>query len=544
MSGRVSAALLICLIALTCAHPAGALNRKAVKANDRGLAAAKAGDWAGARAAFEEALSIDDGEGRIRTGVKYTEYFPSLGLAEAAIELGDPAAASAALDRFDAIEKPGSTASARAQSLRARLGGGVTAAPPDAPAAPAPEAVAARRALEEGDLAGARRLARSAPTDSRAQEVLAAVDALLADKLTAARRDQEAGALRAARAKLEDVLEADPGNSAAQSLLDSVRADAGSAGDLLADARAAHSAGRFDDAEDLARKARGRDSSLSEDARALEAEISKSRRSAGTASTPSRPPATRSADGRSLLSSARKDLDAGRLAQARRQAGDALAADAGMKAEVEAVRSEISRRGAQADDALRRSRAAVSGGRFAEARQLAAQASSLDQGMSGDVAGIRSAADEGEAKAQRLVLKIEAHLESGAAANARTAVARLAAAFPEHPELAGLRAGVEGSGELVSGMKAYFRGDWAASIDALSPLVDANSGRSDLLTVLGCAHATRGLLAGADDEAGQADLARARELFRRALAAKPDLELDARYFSPRLRALFEEAREG
>ena len=532
--------LAILAVAVTAAAPAEAYNRKAAKARDAGVSAAKAGDWAAAREAFEEALSISDKEGRSRVGVKFYDYYPSLGLAEAAIELGDFDAARSALERFDRIKKPGGDQSATAAALRSRLGGGTPAATPDRASGPAPEAVAARRALDAGDLAGARRHARSAPTDKQAQEVLAAVDALLAETLTAARRDQEAGALSSAQEKLAAVLDADPDNSAARSLVEAVRADAASARSRLSDARAALDARRFEEAENLARQARTRDSSLAEESGVLESRISEARRApqprAGEA------PSSRRADAVALLNGARSDLDAGRLAEARRKASDALVADPARRAEVEAVRAAITDRAGGADDALRRGRAAVGGGRFVEARQLAGQAQVLDRGLKSEAGAVLSGADEGEAEAGLLLAKIEAHVESGASDSARKVVAELAAAFPEHPELAAIRAAVEGSGELVVGLRAYFRGDWAASIETLTPLVASHAERSDLLAVLGCAHATRGLLKG--EEAGKGDIERARELFQDALAAEPSMELDARYFSPRLREIFASVRGG
>ncbi len=534
-------ASLLTVVAVLSAAPAEAYNRKAAKAHDAGVSAAKSGDWAAARRAFEEALSIDDKEGRVRvSGVKYHDYYPSLGLAEAAIELGDPEAARSALGRFDRIKKPGSGQTARAASLRSRLAGGSPAAAAERPSGTAPEALAARRALDEGDLATARRLARKAPTDSQAQDVLAAVDALLAEKLTAARRDQDAGALSAAEEKLAAVLEADPDNSAARSLIEAVRADAASARTRLSDARAALDARRFDEADNLARQARTRDSSLAEESRTLENKISEARRAPQP--TEERRPSPRRGDAAEFLAGARSDLDAGRLAEARSKAGDALVLEPARKAEVAAVRAAITDRAGKADDALRRARAAVSGGRFVEARQLAGQAEGLDRGLKSEARAVLSSADEGEARARLLLAKIETLVESGASDSASKAVDELAAAFPEHPELAALRAGVEGSGELVAGLRAYFRGDWAASIETLSPLVASQAERSDLLAVLGCAHATRGLLQGA--EAGKGDIERAREFFTLALAANPSFELDSRYFSPRLREIFAEVRGG
>ena len=219
--------------------PAEAYNRRAMAAFEEGLAALEASRWEAARDAFQLALSIDADEGRTRiSGVKYADYYPSLGLAEALIEIGDAAGAAKALETFDAIKKPGDEQAAKAATLRSRLSTPAKRpveqpVPTPAPS-PAEQAVAAKKALDAGDLAGARRLARQAPTDKLSQEVLGAVDALLAERLTSARRDQELGALSAAEQKLGAVLQADPENTAAKSLLEAVRADAKSARDPMA----------------------------------------------------------------------------------------------------------------------------------------------------------------------------------------------------------------------------------------------------------------------------------------------------------------------
>jgi hypothetical protein len=66
--------------------------------------------------------------------------------------------------------------------------------------------------------------------------------------------------------------------------------------------------------------------------------------------------------------------------------------------------------------------------------------------------------------------------------------------------------------------------------------------KPELLAILASAHATVGLTG--TGESAAAELQRARELFQQALAKKPDLQLDAGFFSPRIREILDSARPG
>jgi hypothetical protein len=101
---------------------------------------------------------------------------------------------------------------------------------------------------------------------------------------------------------------------------------------------------------------------------------------------------------------------------------------------------------------------------------------------------------------------------------------------------------VEGSGALVAGLRAFFAGDWEQSIEQLGPLAEEEGVRGEVLAVLGSARATRGLLLGGREGEGGEDLDEARRLFERALELEPKLELDQRWFSPRVRRIFQEAK--
>ena len=131
------------------------------------------------------------------------------------------------------------------------------------------------------------------------------------------------------------------------------------------------------------------------------------------------------------------------------------------------------------------------------------------------------------------------HLEAGAAPFAQRALRDLQSSYPEHAELAELKAKVSGTEEVVAGVKAFFMGNLEESIRALTSARTKHSDRADLLAVLGAAHATRGLLR--DGQAKDEDLSLAREIFQQAVRSQPGLSLDTRYFSPRIIEVFNSA---
>ena len=103
-----------------------------------------------------------------------------------------------------------------------------------------------------------------------------------------------------------------------------------------------------------------------------------------------------------------------------------------------------------------------------------------------------------------------------------------------------LRDQASGGGSASEAIQAYFRGDVAGCIAALDPSATTSGARPGLMVVLGSALATRGLTGSGPD--AEKDLGRAKELFGKALSKRPALQLDRRFFSPRIVEHFEAAR--
>ncbi|MEM7244197.1 MAG: hypothetical protein AAF533_02570 [Acidobacteriota bacterium] len=549
--------LVALLLTTSLATDAWAINKKAKKAYDTGLDALNGGDPVTARDQFQTALSLDGKEGRFRKGATFIEYFPSLRLAQALVELKDWDAAKTALDRADGT-KLTSDLRGTAGGLRvlinqgrsaAASGGGSSGggAPPPPPSGPDPEAERAQSALDRGDLAGARRMAMSVlsrkPSESLASRVLAAVDQQLSNKLQQARGEKSGAQLARAEGLLQEVLAVDPNSSAARSLLSAVQDDQRAAQRALTDARSAMDRKRFDEADRLARRARDLDAGLRDRVRSLQGEIESARRRASQVVSndppprrdPDPPPVTsgpsKAERAASLLRQAQSHLKKGSLAKARQAAEDAALADGSQSTAVNALKETIASQGQRASKALSSARSASLEGRFGEAKARAEEARKLDGGLGTEVRSLLDDQRERETEVSGKIAAINVLIDNGASKQAATQVDQLAKKFPGHPDLAELRLKVSGSNALVAGLRAYFEGDFSGSISALQGQADSHG--ADVLAVLASAHATRGLLRGDD-----ADLSRAREVWGLALAKKADLKLDPRFFSPRVQDVF------
>jgi hypothetical protein len=100
---------------------------------------------------------------------------------------------------------------------------------------------------------------------------------------------------------------------------------------------------------------------------------------------------------------------------------------------------------------------------------------------------------------------------------------------------------------LADALSALFRGDASKSIAILEPaLASRPSAKSDaaasLHAYLGVAYATQALSSAKENESSRALRAKALDQFRLALALQRDYRLASRVVSPRIVALFEQAR--
>ena len=226
------------------------------------------------------------------------------------------------------------------------------------------------------------------------------------------------------------------------------------------------------------------------------------------------------------VASGKEAMRAGSLDKARKDLQSVLAVDranAAARSLIDAVEGQS----AQAAKTLTAAEAALGGGQCAEAGRLAVQAARLDTSLAGAASGV-----ERDAKTRCRGTAVPDVAAAAPAPGAEPPVAAVAVVDPPVADVA--------PPELAKALRRFFAGDVDACIDSLERVVRGGSARSDVLAALATAHATRGFL-GAPGE-GNADVDRARELFARALGARPGLELDRRYVSPKVVKLLEDAR--
>ena len=353
--------------------------------------------------------------------------------------------------------------------------------------------------------------------------------------VTRARSEQTARALGAAAKTLADVLAIDPGNAAADAMLQAVEADRREAANALKQAKDDLAGKRYDQAERAAKRARELDVDLAAEARSLEGKIA-----AG------RPPKGGGGGGQDtsadkILAQASSALQSGDLATAQAKAREALAKSPQLKSAADALREDIARQEEKAEQALQDARMAVAAGLFDRARDRAGDASRLNVALAGDANQVDRDIGAAEADIAKLKLRFDTLMGARATSDAQQVLADLRSRWKQHPLATSMQSELDAAtGDLArAGFVLYFQGEVDACIRRLEAALEKQPERADVLAVLGSAFVTRALLGTGDASAG--DISRAKELFRRARQAQPDLKLDPRFFSPRIVELFDEA---
>jgi tetratricopeptide (TPR) repeat protein len=274
------------------------------------------------------------------------------------------------------------------------------------------------------------------------------------------------------------------------------------------------------------------------------------------------PPAVRAA-----VALANKALENGDMAEARREAARALQLDPGngqAKGILDAVRDYVAGKVTAAREELQDGELAAAETRLADLARIDADAPGVKtlqaEVQSRRQAGAKAMAEAEIAASAGRVAEAQEKLREALAADrslrarAQSLETRLASRDGRTPPPPRTETGTGGGpgttppvtprteprDDAVAGMQSFFRGEVPACIATLEAVVAKQPQRLDVLAVLASAHATRAYLSGG--EAQDADMRRARELFGIALAQRKDLQLDGRYYSPRVRALLDQVR--